>query len=495
MKKRSLFVAAYLAMGAAVMFTSCSNDDDIMNGGIEQGVEDAQVLTLNIASSGDGLSTRAGRPLYSNEADQKIDNIALYFVNADNKVVLKKLVSWAAATDYDDNRGHGKELEIALKGNQKLAGGAAANESVTYTVYAVGYSNNSEYTFTPTVPANDKGAFDANASETWGQFQVATTEPDAEEIFAGSTTVAVANDGSFNLSANGKKQAITLHRQVAGITGYFSNIPVRVNDKLVSTVRLVSVAKNTVAQFGHFYSDFTENPNNKPEVAKFIVNGTTPAAEETGVTYSDNATKAHTVYSIKLDEWFVVADGKTLADCDLDGDGFLGYKDVQKYIKDNNITVTKPSDYEGIWKNPHGREAKFVRGSVFSGKFVIPFEKVKDQAVNTLQLQLLAADGIILKYWNINAATTHTTKTDTDEDWEKTDASKSVYNIYRNHMYNVGMKADSNPTDPDKPVDPDKPDPENPDPDKEEPEDLSKGQDLIIQVNDNWELIHDMELD
>lgn len=495
MKKRILFVAAYLAMGAAVMFTSCSNDDDIMNGGIEQGVEDAQVLTLNIASSGDGLSTRAGRPLYSNEADQKIDNIALYFVNADNKVVLKKLVSWAAATDYDDNRGHGKELEIALKGNQKLAGGAAANESVTYTVYAVGYSNNSEYTFTPTVPANDKGAFDANASETWGQFQVATTEPDAEEIFAGSTTVAVANDGSFNLTTGGKKQAITLHRQVAGITGYFSNIPVKVNDKIVTTVRLVSVNKNTVAQFGHFYSDFTGNTGNKQEVAKFIVNGTTPATAVQGVTYADETTTAHEIYSIKLDEWFVVPEKGTLADCDLDGDGFLGYKDVQKYLTGNNISeVDSPDDYAAIWRNPHFKEAKFVRGSVFSGKFVIPFEKVEKQTVNTLQLQLLAADGTILKYWNINAAETHTTKTDTDEDWEKTDAGKSVYNIYRNHMYNVGKKADSNPTDPDKPVDPNKPDPENPDPD-EEPEDLSKGQDLIIQVNDNWELIHDMELD
>ena len=496
MKKRSLFMAAYFAMGAAVMFTSCSNDDDIMNGGIEQGVEDAQILTLSIASSGDGLSTRSGRPLYSNEAAQKIDKIALYFVNADNKIVLKKLVSWTDATDYNDNRGHGKELEIALKGKQKLTGGAAEGTSATYTIYAVGYSDNSSYTFAPKLPVDDSGIFDEAVTEEWNQFQVTTTAAaDAEEIFAGSTTVEVANDGSFNLTTNGKKQAITLHRQVAGITGYFSNIPVKVNDKIVTTVRLVSVAKNTVAQFGHFYSDFTENPDNKLEVAKFIVNGTTPAAEEKGVTYSDNATKAHTVYSIKLDEWFVVADGKTLADCDLDGDGFLGYKDVQKYIKDNNITVTKPSDYSGIWKNPHNTEAKFVRGSVFSGKFVIPFEKLENQTVNTLQLQLLAADGTILKYWNINAATTHTTMADASEQWEKLDASKSVYNIYRNHMYNVGMKKDNNPTDPDKPVDPEKPDPENPDPDTDNPEDLSKGQDLIIQVNDNWELIHDMELD
>ena len=64
-------------------------------------------------------------------------------------------------------------------------------------------------------------------------------------------------------------------------------------------------------------------------------------------------------------------------------------------------------------------------------------------------------------------------------------------------MYSVGMKAEN--TTPEKPnpgptdSDPQKPDPVNPD--KEEPQDLSKGQDLIIQVNSNWEVIHRMEVD
>ena len=51
----------------------------------------------------------------------------------------------------------------------------------------------------------------------------------------------------------------------------------------------------------------------------------------------------------------------------------------------------------------------------------------------------------------------------------------------------------NNPTpDPVDPVDPDKPDPDKPDPDK--PEDLSKSQNLILKVNDNWEAIHKLEL-
>lgn len=70
-------------------------------------------------------------------------------------------------------------------------------------------------------------------------------------------------------------------------------------------------------------------------------------------------------------------------------------------------------------------------------------------------------------------------------------------------MYSVGMKANNTvpggPTpnpDPENPT----PDPEIPEkpeelPDGEKPTDLSKGQDLIIYVNDNWEVIHDMEID
>ena len=31
--------------------------------------------------------------------------------------------------------------------------------------------------------------------------------------------------------------------------------------------------------------------------------------------------------------------------------------------------------------------------------------------------------------------------------------------------------------------------------DKDEPQDLSTGQNLILRVNDNWELIHKMEVE
>ena len=161
----------------------------------------------------------------------------------------------------------------------------------------------------------------------------------------------------------------------------------------------------------------------------------------------------------------------------------------------------KDYSYSAIWRNPNKSKGQSVyRGTVFGAEFVVPIEYTAGQ--NTLQLQVTDADGNVLKYWNINVANDQLHKQkenqDAEYDGEKFDLSASIFNIYRNHMYSVGMKADNttpenpdpNPTDPD----PDKPvDPENPD--KEDPEDLSKGQDLIIQVNDNWEVIHRMEVD
>ena len=485
MKKRNLYVAAYLMMGAATVFTSCSNDDviDNVNPGIEQGTEETQVLTLSVASSGDGLATRAGRPLYSNEAAQKVDYVALYFVDSQSKkIVLTKRVEWNSAKPYNDNRGHGKELEIALKGNQKLADGG-------YDIYAVGYSKNTEYTYQPSLPVDDNATYNADSKTSWNLFEVTMGEKqtDAEEIFAGSAHVTVV-DKSFNLETGKGKTAITLHRQVAGITGYFKNIPVSVNGKQTTSIRLVSVDKYKIARLGNFYSSFTDS---KDTPAKYIVNGQVPLTAD--AKYA-NGTDAHIIYSIDLNDWFV-ATGNSFSSCDLNGDGFIGPDDVKTYLEQHNVTnVESPDDYAGIWKNPYGSEAKFIRGSVFSGKFVIPFKKGDS---NTLQLQLLDANEDVIKYWNINANEVHT-GTETDETkgaWEAFDTDKTIYNIYRNHMYNVGLKANANPTNPDKPVNPTDPDPEQPDKDKDDPEDLSKGQDLILQVNDNWELIHHMELD
>lgn len=511
MKKQSLLVASCLMMGAAAAFTSCSNDDVIVNSDFDQSIASAQVLTLQVASAGDGMTTRAGRPLLSSAADQKIDQVALYFVQTSEgenkgKLVLKKWVNWTTAADYDD----GKQLEIALKSenNQKLPAG-------TYDVYAVGYSgkkaDDTNFTFTPGAMFNDNG--NVVGAETWSEFKaVLQNEKNyAEEVFAGMTTVTVNDKGAFDLQKDGKKNHIVLHRQVAGATGYFNNIPVSVDGKPSRYVRLVASAKNKTVLFGNFNGGFTSNPGklNKPEDAntagfKYIVNGTD--AVQTANAKFANGSSAFVVYKIDLQDWFAKDSNYTETNYkgyDVNGDGFLGTDDVKKYLEVNNIEekeVNSPSQYAKVWKNPNAKHGQSVyRGTVFGAEFVIPIAYVDDQ--NTLQLQVTDEAGNVLKYWNINVKEDqlHKQQPATQAAAEqKFDFSKSIFNLYRNHMYSVGMKAEN--TVPGEPT----PDPEKPKPDPviptepgkdEKPADLSKGQDLIIYVNDNWEVIHDMEID
>lgn len=510
MKKQSLLVASCLMMGAAAAFTSCSNDDVIVNSDFDQSIASAQVLTLQVASAGDGMTTRAGRPLLSSAADQKIDQVALYFVQTSEgankgKLVLKKWVNWTTAADYAD----GKQLEIALKSenNQKLPEG-------TYDVYAVGYSgkeaddtNITNFTFTPGAMFSDNG--NEVKAEDWTNFQATLKNATdyAEEVFAGKTTVTVDANGAFALQG-GKKNSIVLHRQVAGATGYFNNIPVSVDGKPSRYVRLVASAKNKTVLFDNFNGGFTSNPNhnefNKPGDAneagfKYIVNGTD--AVQTANAKFANGSSAFVVYKIDLKEWFTNKnEEEPYMGNDVNGDGFLGTDDVKEYL--GNKEPASPNDYAKVWVNPNAKYGQSVyRGTVFGAEFVIPIAYVDGQ--NTLQLQVTDEAGNVLKYWNINVKEDqlHKQQPATQAAAEqKFDFSKSIFNLYRNHMYSVGMKANNlipTPENPNPKPDPSKPDPVIPtEPGKDEkPADLSKGQDLIIYVNDNWEVIHDMEID
>ena len=72
--------------------------------------------------------------------------------------------------------------------------------------------------------------------------------------------------------------------------------------------------------------------------------------------------------------------------------------------------------------------------------------------------------------------------------------TQTVYSILRNHLYSVGKR---NLDDPGSGTDPDpKPDEPTPDPTPDDdPESLNNKKVLTLIVNDNWEVIHDMELE
>ncbi len=440
----------FLALAASsLLFSACSSDDAVVSTDGQN--EAVQQIVLQVASSGDGLTTRAGRPLYSSQALQTIQNVRVLIYNTDTKTIVKDAkLDWKKSATYDK---HGRQLTLTYKGNERLSEG-------NYKVMAVGYSDGSDYTYSLDVTGT--AALTGNYSDI-----TATLKADkvAEEVFAGDAALTIGADKKITNLTNGEENgvAVTLHRQVAGSFGYFCNIPARVGGKNAKTLRLVARDKNDMLTFKDFNSSFTTAEGN---TIKYYVNGSTStdAALATDAQFKGGE-NGYVLYSINLNTWFPGGDENN--------DGLLNAEDKS-------------------WTHPDSVKTQVVKGSVFGSNFVIPF-KYKD-GKSTMELQLLDADGNIIKTWTVSIP-----ESDVNNDGNKglTDASNSIFNVVRNHMYNLGVKTSNGTTDPDpsNPTpDPNKPDPEHPTPDTDKPEDLNKSQHLILKVNDNWEAIHNMEL-
>ena len=448
MKKSMFFALA----ASCLLFSACSSDDAVVS--TEGQNEAVQQIVLQVASSGDGLSTRAGRPLYSSQALQTIQHVRVVIYNTDTRAIVKdKQLDWKDSKTYDN---HGRQLTLTYKGDERLSEG-------NYKVMAVGYSDNSDYTYALDVTSTEAltGTYkDITATLKAGKV--------AEEVFAGDAELNINADKKITNLTKGEDDgvAVTLHRQVAGSFGYFSNIPARVNGKDAKTLRLVVRDKNDKLTFNNFNSSFTAAGATGSTI-KYYVNG----SKSKGATFTPDAQfkdgdNGYVLYSIDLNTWFPGGDQNK--------DGLLNAEDTN-------------------WDHPTDVKTQVVKGSVFGSNFVIPFNYADGKS--TMELQLLDADGNIIKNWTVSIPESDLNKVAANG---ATDASPSIFNVVRNHMYNLGVKTSNGTTTPPDPSNPD-PDPNKPDPDKpkpgtDEPEDLSKSQNLILKVNDNWEAIHKMEL-
>lgn len=445
MKKGMFFALA----ASSLLFSACSSDDAVVS--TEGQNEAVQQIVLQVASSGDGLTTRAGRPLYSSQALQTIQNVRVLIYNADTKAIVKdEKKDWKTSTTYTN---HGRELTLTYKGDQRLGEG-------NYKVMAVGYSDNSDYTYDLNVAGKD--ALTGTYKDITATLKANKV---AEEVFAGDAELNINADKKITNLTSGEEDGldVTLHRQVAGSFGYFCNIPASVNGKAAATLRLVVRDKNDMLTFKDFNSSFTTTGS----TIKYCVNGSkSPDAALTSDAQFKDGGNGYVLYSIDLKTWF--------PELDKNSDGLLNAEDT--------------------WKHPDDVKTQVVKGSVFGSNFVIPFNYAKGK--NTMELQLLDAKNNIIKTWTVSipAADVNTDATNGNV----ADASPSIFNVVRNHMYNLGVKTSNGTTtdpDPNKPdPDPNKPDPDKPKPGTDEPEDLTKSQNLILKVNDNWEVIHKMEL-
>lgn len=429
------------AMLAGLMsLAACSNDEGVVadNNGAEQ------QFTITLASSGDRATRAAAdRTLESEAAGQSIEKVTLVVRSQDdgadkNKVVyIHTLDNWNGTATNDDTNGHGKKLTFTIPKADKLGEGK-------YVVTAVGYN---EGNYKLNLPAKGD-VLDKNIT--------ATTQADAEakEVFAGEQQFSV-KDGK--IKGTDASVDVTLHRQVAGAYGYFTSIPAKIGDTDVASIRMVSRSKNTVLTFGSFNSSFTTTDAK----VMYMVNGSVPAGKTAKFLNGD---EANVLFSAKITDWFPNGD-------------------------DNKDGVYDKNDSN--WEKPNGYTGSYLKGSVFASNFIVPFSAT--QGKSTLELQLLDAAGNVLYAWPVKLDETNgqidkTGKmasadllgTSTDMGFAET---ADVFSLFRNHIYSIGIHKQGT-TNPDKT-----------EPGTDQPTDLSKIQNVVIRVNDNWEAMHHMSID
>lgn len=219
MKKNLLFAAA----AGMMLFSACSNDDDIINGG---NVNDGNVsgeITIALNAGGSGVESRAARPVYSSEAYSEVTDVEL-------KLFKKNGESWEAATGVTTD----------------LAGGWTITDWATQSAVSPGTTDN-KTTKTVKLKNLEKGAEyklvaygykkDLTTALSWAA-ATATATPDTgknvEEIFAGEKDFSTNSEGKISTTP----VQVEMRREVAGILGYFKNIPEKVGETTVKSVRV-----------------------------------------------------------------------------------------------------------------------------------------------------------------------------------------------------------------------------------------------------------------
>lgn len=413
------------ALAGMMSLAACSSDDIV-----SPADNDVQTIKIAVASTGD-KSTRS-RDLNSEEPAQNIENVAVVIRDKANTVVYQTIINdWdTKSKPYTDN-GHGREYTLKLEKDQRLNAGE-------YTITAVGYTAADFKDNTNTIESATKGKVVP------GNFTAEVPDDKAaQEAFAGESSIELLeNHAAINTS-------VTLHRQVAGYYGYFTSIPVEVNGKKVTDVRLVARSKNMKLTYGNFNSSFTTT--NKDIM--YVVNGSEPATIKDAKFKGSADNDAYTLYNIKVAEWFTKSD--------TNNDGILDEKDT------NWINALEAKGYK-----------TYQPGTIFAGGFAVPFAATADA---TLELQLLDVSGEILKSWTVAMATAQSAGQGVDGVALTVPETTQNFSFFRNHMYTLGKKVDNTK---------DKPGTTTPD----QPEPLDKSQSMILRVNDNWEVINRMTI-
>lgn len=226
MKKNLLFAAA----AGIMLFSACSNDEDV----IIDGANDVNVsgeITLALNAGGNGTESRAARPVYSSEAYSEVTDVEL-------KLFKKNGENWVAATGVTTDLAEGGWAIRNWETQSAVSPGTTDNmttktvklknldKSAEYKLVAYGYKKELKTTL-------DWTAALAVATPNAGE--------DVEEIFAGEKVFSTNNEGKISTTP----VQVEMRREVAGVLGYFKNIPEKVGETTVKSVRVYASSSNT----------------------------------------------------------------------------------------------------------------------------------------------------------------------------------------------------------------------------------------------------------
>lgn len=480
---RRQFLGALLFAGT-LAFTACQNETIIYvdeNGNPIENVELKEgegLLKINLSNT--SADSRAVRPVGSSAAANNVNVVKIYVFkgannasgNSDYKfdasigVTTADNVSAASGvitiTNFTSDAGEHEVTEDSWTNHTdqtktiKLTGLA---EKSKYKFVAVGYNVANPVSNTDN-PYGEPSLTDKTTTLeyfTTNALASGKTDYAIEELFAG---VSAENATQTDKAAFSTPASVTLTRQVAGMLGYFYNVPTKINGSVVKYVRVYANDEYTTFKWPAQLLS-TNSPFNGVTQQTTVE---TEKGESTGspkkfLLMEFDMSKIATNWGSGTPS----SDTYTFYDCSKSG---LSGGDTSETDKSGS----KAPLAEG-YKAPAG--LKLVANSIFGGRYIIPYAgHVESQ---TLTVELQGTDSKVLK----------TLKVVIEDSKVPTSASKYAYDIRCNNFYSIGKKlyTDNTGGDPDPGTDPKDPD---------EPIDLSSNTNIVVIINDAWEVLHNM---
>lgn len=486
---RRQFLGALLFAGT-LAFTACQNETIIYvdeNGNPIENVELKEgegLLKINLSNTSE--NSRAVRPVGSSAAANNVNVIKIYVFKGANTASgngdYKFDNAVGVATGIENVSAASGVITItnftSTAGEHEITEGSWENHTdQTKTIKLKGLVQNSKYKFVAVGynvadpgsntdnPYGDPSGL-SNGSTTLEYFTMnalasGKTDYDIEELFAG---VSAENATQTDKAAFSTPASVTLTRQVAGMLGYFYNVPTKINGSAVKYVRVY--ANDEYTQFkwpAQLLGD------NSP------FNGVTRAEAGTGETKGSK-------YLLMEFDMAKIATNWNSGNPNEDTYTFSSFGEkgaIGNETAGNQIgsTVGSKAPLAENYKAPAG--LKLVANSIFGGRYIIPYAGHVDSQTLTVELQ--GTGGTALKTLKV------TTNEVPSQIASEAAPTKYAYDIRCNNFYSIGKKlyTDNTGGDPD----PD-PTPDTDDPD--EPIDLGSNTNIVVIINDAWEVLHNM---